>query len=450
MKKTLSVIICLLLVPALIGACAEISDLNSIFESGHASLVPVSVAESIGFDPGMFSDNWMLISVSPDGSTYLFVIEGAFVAVRKGTIHIMQPNYERGAEDVYGNLKSAFSMGFYRALDYSGIVWSPDGRYFSMTAYDRVMVNGRMEFDPFLFDTETGDVFLPATYANKIKDENFGAVSEAAFSPDGRYFYFRVYRNSMNRYDLQTGENEVFLKMEDMDPVCRPAMCVTGDGSVLCLADPVDRKEPGKLMVYTQVYGVWVTVSRTLPIGIVGEQATGFVARKMAYSAQNGNCLIVSQENGSGKNYMSLFNCDSDSELKHMRHFTLRDDGTSARIVEISTEDIDTEYWQALINRDMPAASAYPYLTGCSLSPNGEFAFFAYSSPDHNGSKAALVKLETLEMIEVELPETLIEQARFWESALTAAYKPGAVWLGDGRLLAYSSAGTTELFAFAE
>ena len=98
-----------------------------------------------------------------------------FLVKRNGELKPIVPNYERGVEDTYGNFKKCVSgVSFYRRLEETGVIWSPDGHYFTLTNWQQAMVQVQWIRDLILFDTEKGECYLADTDGNQLRDESAG------------------------------------------------------------------------------------------------------------------------------------------------------------------------------------------------------------------------------------------------------------------------------------
>lgn len=77
--------------------------------------------------------------------------------------------------------------------------------------------------DPIIIDLSTGEMFLSATYGNRIMKEEAGAVTTATFSSDGQYLYYMLYGNTaefrtvLYRYNLQEKTTELCYSGSDLN-----------------------------------------------------------------------------------------------------------------------------------------------------------------------------------------------------------------------------------------
>lgn len=158
------------------------------------------------------------IGISPDGSTMLLRDENGLMVLRDGELRRLVPNYERGVEDTYGNFEkmvSQFEKGSV-VVDTAGVVWSPNGRYFTLTFRRRGLGNGDYIYDPIIFDTKKGEYFLISTDQTKRSLGTTSVIGSACFDEGGKNLYFiRYYVNfddqderkvMLERYSLKSGK----------------------------------------------------------------------------------------------------------------------------------------------------------------------------------------------------------------------------------------------------
>ena len=188
--------------PAAAVAPVSLAALDAAFERGKVSLVPVEQPEGE-----------RLYSLSPAGNSALILTDDGLVAEYGGVRNPVHMAEERGVPDTYGNLATFCRMQPVQLLGEESVVYSPDGRYAAINNSYYVLMSMRAFFDPILIDLSTGEVFLAATYPNKMRDENMGMVTTGSFSADGKYYYYMVYgsivmqgsRMKLFRYDMATG-----------------------------------------------------------------------------------------------------------------------------------------------------------------------------------------------------------------------------------------------------
>ena len=185
--------------------------------------------------------NVIIYSVSPSGNSAVLTVNGAAVGYYEGKYRLLYPSKTRGVEDIHQNLETYSKPPFKRLLGPEGVVYSRDGRY-------AAIYNNRLSFelmqwflDPIIIDLSTGEMVLTATYANRFFKENFGVVTTACFSADGRYFYYILYgnttenRSALYRYDLAAETTELCCTIPYL--VCYPQLSEMADGSLIMLDD---------------------------------------------------------------------------------------------------------------------------------------------------------------------------------------------------------------------
>ncbi|MBO4367389.1 MAG: hypothetical protein J5859_01635, partial [Clostridia bacterium] len=200
-------------------------------------------ADAVSELAGEFSGTvFTWLSLSPAGNSGLLSIGGRTgICYYDGTYRILYPSSKRGTADTNGNLAKVFSIPIQRLIGEEGIVYSPDGRYAAIYNIEYVLIKAQFIFDPVIIDLSTGEMILTATYANKVRDEGMGAVSTAAFSADGRYFYYMLYGNTaafktaLYRYDIAEDTTELCYSGSDLNYY--PYLSETGSGAFAILRD---------------------------------------------------------------------------------------------------------------------------------------------------------------------------------------------------------------------
>ena len=440
MKRSFVFLLVLLLL------CTGFADNNfdTLFQKQSVVLYPVpydvsgaSTAMNLA-EQAADGQNVRLIGISPDGSTYLFdtVAEGKLISVRNGTARLMQPNENRGVADEYGNLSFIADIGPANCIDNAGIIWSSDGRYFSMTALGMVL-QMNLRVDPILFDTETGEFFLVATYSNSMFDSNASAISEAVFSINQDYFFFKPYlRMALCRYDLNHGIVEMLPETDVDRLVAWPSMYMTDDGRIICPYSASNGVLYSGLLVYTEQSEAWNVDKYTLPGAMVGDTATGFGLAGFFYVADT--CIVL-QRRSVDKTFFTYFSLSNYPD--GIKSFSLDINENGVSVVDVDMNDINTEFWNSI------AEKRYSRLSGCLLSPDGKYVLCSVAKGELN--KTVIIELSTFRIIEVELPRELEGAVEFWDMQYRAC-NPSLQWLENGDILAYTPDGGTGLFKFIE
>ena len=179
-------------------------------------------------------DGMYALSVAPSGQSALLVSGEVLLVWYDGQAREVTFSAARSVADEFGNQEKLLSRGLmsYANAQLSEVVWSPDGRYLTVTAMRTVVMNAQLYLDPFIIDCQTGEMFFVATYSPKIFGSNgAGAPSAARFSADGKYAYFMMYgrfgerRTALVRYDLINDRMETCCSITDTNS------CTTGSPS---------------------------------------------------------------------------------------------------------------------------------------------------------------------------------------------------------------------------
>lgn len=289
MKKLVSLLLCIALLCVSLPALA---DLNAAFEAGNLKLTETDSVYTPAVSDFELTDNMLavlselapemdipatlkdalsggpptVLSLAPSGNAAILELAGYGICCSGGKYHIIYPGATRGVEDVYGNRKKYFTMfaGQYHKIsdEYSGFIWSPDGRYAAVNNVNLLFMNreGRI-VDPMVVDVSTGEMIL---FDTTTPDRTAGSfVSSACFSRDGRYYYYVLYgghedvRTYLCRCELATGETEICLKTDEK--AYMPPMYELADGSLL-----VNDSNKSKLNQFGTIYhfmdqgGEWI------------------------------------------------------------------------------------------------------------------------------------------------------------------------------------------------
>lgn len=139
------------------------------------------------------------LSLSPAGNSGILATDDNYgingFCYYAGKYHILFPTHLRGVEDTNHNLEKVFSTRLQQLLGEEGVIYSPDGRYAAIFNNYMMIMLGYYYLDPIIIDLSTGEMFLSATYGSKPGKGEYGAVTTATFSSDGRYLYYMLYGN---------------------------------------------------------------------------------------------------------------------------------------------------------------------------------------------------------------------------------------------------------------
>lgn len=457
--------------------------LDAAFESGSITLVET---ENAGFDlsaceivipDGFWAYNGMekptdaelagmistmlpqaeVFSVSPAGNSALIVSDNVVFGLNGATITALWPNEERGVADDYGNMKKFYTSGMRRLLDYEGIVWSHDGRYAVLTSSWKVIFGGNPYFiDPMLIDTVTGDIFLTATYPNKIVDDLGGDPIGACFSSDDQYLYYTFRGNlgenrnggiihyGLFRYDLTTEETELLYKGNT--EIYYPKLSELNDGSLVVIADTrslsesmgVARLAPGSQSAFWKL----VPENVTSQLQTAGQWNIGV----RYYSLPSGQWKTYHMEYSAASDYaitMGYFAFDSWG-LRGLQVFRSEDDfggidtywvlkadtleflsipGGGFEQIFVKSEDGD---YKALVDGYLSTYIA-------RLSPDGCYALIEAGHVTKNRNQLLLVRLEDMKTVPVQGIDS--NALLPFYSNLTTDYRPGIEWNGDQLLI---------------
>ncbi len=325
MKKLMSFLLCIAL---LCTALPALADLDTAFEAGNLKLVetdsvctpavsdfkltedmltvmaelapemdvPAMVEEALKAGPPT------ALSLAPSGNAAILELAGYGVCFFEGKYHVIYPGASRGVEDTCGNRKDFFMRfaGNYRTSidDYSGMIWSPDGRYVAISNMYVLFGGAKVGIlAPMIIDVSTGEIILLDAFPT---DKGFGqTVSAACFSRDGRYLYYILYgrfedaRICLCRCDLATGETEALLKSEERAFI--PPLRELADGSLLINDNNQTRtSEFGSVFRFAEKDGEWILehIEGTATTRYASPSRL-FYSEKSGYAVTLDNTLLV-------------------------------------------------------------------------------------------------------------------------------------------------------------
>ncbi len=459
--KRIALLLAILLVLTGLTACAE-GPLDAFFEAGHAVLVET---ETAGFDLAackivMPSDEYWagigtpkpsedevnsmiaaalaeasVFSVSPAGVSALITVggvNGTVLALNGDSLAVLFPSEARGVTDKYGNMRKLFTQGLRACLSDEGVVWSPDGRYAVIPNYRRTVINMQLIVDPMIIDTVTGEVFLTATYDDRIipkeGEEPGGALTAACFSRDGRYLYYTFIgslgqgRYSLLRCELATGSTELLLSSDDR--IYYPRLSELRDGSFMILSDVREQSQPMGVARLTPggflsglTSGGWrvSTASFDLPLSL-------WRVTQLDYSADSGWAFCLGSADSMGY-ALQRFRPDEGCAGIGQRWMLRTDTHGFIPLEGDTTAALSGMFSDGRMKPD----AEYLMMMAAQLSPDGQYALVQYRE-EINGSitfPLLLVRLEDMKAVPVtglsaELPP--------YRTPLTRKYAPGMEW----------------------
>lgn len=357
------------------------------------------------------------VSVSPDGRVELYSA-GNTLTIRHedGRTLPVVVSEARGAADAYGNLAKVASKGA-QSIGSEGLIWSPDGRYAAIVNQSRVVQMVQFIYDPIVIDMQTGEMFLLASYSNKITKEGSGVVLTALFSADSRYLYAVVMgslngaRFSLMQYELETLDSAVLHTWEDL--TYWPHLAQLADGSFLLL------KDTQKLNDFTGLVHITSTEDGyALSVTDFTQRMLFFYPRSMQYCGESGHALILSNSIQGENRYSNLLRLRPDEGLL-----------------------IPDMYW-AVPSLDAPAVAEL--VKNELQSPSAVLIHAMRLSPD--GERALLICSERAEyaLLMLSLADGFLTQVAGVDSETLHSFcisgSPYLDWCGDTVILGVSAA----------
>lgn len=387
------------------------------------------------------------IGVSPDGSTMLFRDHDGLFVLRNGEIKAIKPNYERGVEDTYGNFEKivrSFDKLTYR-FDSAGVVWSPDGRYFTLTYWQHLTM-GQFFFDPVIFDAETGEYFLASTDGNHVTRSSASAVENACFDESGKYFDYVRFgnhvesRETLERYNLESGET---TRLAELSPrLSRPGMMRLDEKRYLMIS--ISREDtsatPGVLTLLEEKQSLFggknwkeTTFAFSTPYGRLRTY-------KLLAQPDTKYALIcaagwIDPENS--KNSIGLLfrinvnkNMDGIDECIYI-------DAPNAETA--STFTVSAESNEALAERFDALYTGGVSIENAALSPDGTHALLLLRNQRKEEYSFAMLDMETLALSQI--PFSDFSLYRCTPGDVSGAFAPAMQWVQDDQVLLYSGSG---------
>ena len=330
--------------------------------------------------------------VSPTGISSLYCIEGTPAAVYDGTLRVLYPSAERGAEDSYGKLTN-YIQRFDRLLKMGVPSWSHDGRYAVLSAFNLVMQLDCSFMDPTIIDLTTGEIFITSAFDDDIKSEG-EILCAACFSPDDRYLYYLMYgfynggNMALYRYEMETGINERLTVSDLM--IDLPFMYMNEDEE---LYYPVKGSpEPGiGFACLKEADGEWTSE-------FIGAENQFSGHKTFLYSDNSGYAL---QSMYILNNKMSCFQVFSLNEgiTGDEPYWAVRfdEDAESAELLDLDQEEVEFKGTPEELEEARSAMADFLPVHWVMLSPDGFYAFLYYGQVD--GGRLVVVSMETMETV---------------------------------------------------
>lgn len=391
---------------------------------------------------------FVLLSKSPSGNSAIIAAGTTAVTLYNGKYHIAYPS-SLGADDEYSNLNQYYTYlsGRVRSLiGEEGIVYSPDGRYAAILNKRISLINAQFFIDPIILDLSTGGLILTATYPNKIREENAGAVTSAMFSSDNKYFYYILYgsfngaRIRLYRYDLNSGKTEMCLESE-MN-LYYPHIAELDDGSILLLNDTVKAAESQGLVIASAVNGEWTLTETKLPLD-----------RKYCYAGRliySSNAGLACLHETAGASFAPAFQLvDPANSFEGIDKFWCIKKDTN-EIVALTVEEYQASFESITADDERNITNFsmhYPYQTilNTVFSPDGNYLLLntMSSSAEASVRNLFLVRLEDMAI----LPVTGLNAADINVGALGMNYAINIEWNTDELIIGTSDGIKTFTFA---
>ena len=352
-----------------------------------------------------------VISLSPRGDSGLILAGNVMFAYYHGEYRMIYPSEKRGTDDIYGNLEFCYnflvSSQSHPLIGKEGVVYSPDGRYAAAFNAQRILSQGNGRTDPVIIDLSTGEMILTATYANSFKDEGFGMAVTAAFSSDGRYFYYLLYgnfengRSALYRYDLESEVTELcrvyeYDEAHDVDyRLYYPHLEELPDGSFIVLNDSVKIEDVTGIVRTSFENGEWIVEQQehTLPLRM-------FYPKRLDYSANSGYAVMSGAYMNTQRPSYALQVFLPEEAFKGMDRYICMDKDTDT--AKVLNADEYTEQMNDLTGLADGSAGtvyyepAYQYIVNTVLSPDGRYLLLLTRVPERNETRLLLMRLSDL------------------------------------------------------
>ena len=364
--------------------------------------------------------------VSPTGISSLYCIGGTPAAVYDGTLRVLYPSAERGAEDTYGKL-TGYIQRFEQLIKMGVPAWSHDGRYAVLSAFNLVMRMDPGFMDPTIIDLTTGELIITEAFGDDIKSDG-KILCAACFSPDDRYLYYLMYgfydngNLALYRYEMETGINEQ-LMVSDMT-IDLPFLYMNEKEE---LYYPVKgNPEPGiGFACLKEEDGVWTEE---------------FIGAENLFS--NHKTFLYSDNSTYAIQSMYILN----NKLSCFQIFTLNDGITgdepywairfdenaeTAELVELDKEAVEFKGTSDELEEAREEMADFLPVQWVMLSPDGYYAFLYYGQVD--GGRLVVVSLESMETVLAKIADEsgVYIQAAVPSVGAYSTYLSPVVWYKD-------------------
>lgn len=387
-----------------------------------------------------FIDDCRILSVSPDGETLLLRDSRAFwYTVNKNTIMLLAQTPNRGVKDEYNNLNWALhTQSFGNAP--ASVVWSHDSRYFTVTDIIQSLSKMKFNVDLFIFDTQTGEVFLGATYPNKAS-RGGSTVIQTVFDPTGESIYYILYggqydnRVALMKYDLITGVSTLCYNGEEL--AAYPKLCFDYKQQLMNIMDSNKMRDLSGLNVYSATPEGWVNS----PVISQTPNAFGY-SRWMDYSSSSGYGLLI-RNNTMGShniNLVSVFSANDNyaglNKYIHVDGF----DASKATLVDITEDNLLRSI--ETIDADKDELPSYKYkgvqIINAQLSPDGCYILLLVTSEYEY--RLLVLDIDTLSLRQIEYNPDISVYSGF--SAMESrGYPQGICWYNETNLIVNTKQG---------
>ena len=383
---------------------------------------------------------YRVLSVSPDGAL-LINFGGTPAILRNKKITLLAPTASRGVQDEYGKIERFLKL-FLQAANMparGGVIWSPNGRYLSFSHEKLLLEQAKLDIDPMLVDTWTGELFLIATFPRSLA-KGGGAMAQGAFDASGRKFYYTVYggdsgaKSTVYCYDLLSRKTELICESENYSYFAD--LIVAGSGELFSVSSMQKRDQFVGLNRFTPTSSGWKYSH------IPFDRAIGDIwSRQVCYSPVTDQALIVGQGYYTGNANM-LIKVDLKNIPQTLNEYWIIENGNSKQATKWNWDmPISAETTMADLNQML--AKKMLNLQAVTLSPDGQYAFIATATM--GVVDYFLLRLSDMALCKVKVPDEMMELSNLI-AAQRGQFLPVAAWNPDGSLLAFGDQGQPVLY----